>query len=76
MPMYNLLEYSSNYSDTTGSLWFCSKDVSANFNANFVSNNNFISFKYKSRLENTVEDRTNGILRFAEIIFGDYLKCY
>ena len=22
MPMYNLLEYSSNYSDTTGSLWF------------------------------------------------------
>ena len=22
MPMYNLLEYSSNYSETTGSLWF------------------------------------------------------
>ena len=40
MPVYNLLEYSSNYSVTTGSLWFCSKDESANFNANFVINNN------------------------------------
>ena len=26
MPMYNLTEYSSNYSATTGSLWFYSKD--------------------------------------------------
>ena len=26
MSMYNLIEYSSNYSETTGSLWFCSKD--------------------------------------------------
>ena len=25
MPVYNLLEYSSNYSDTTGSLWFIRK---------------------------------------------------
>ena len=25
MPMYNLIEYSSNYSETTGSLWFYSK---------------------------------------------------
>ena len=25
MPMYNLLEYSSNYYDTTGSLWFILK---------------------------------------------------
>ena len=24
--MFNLLEYSSTYSDTSGSLWFCSKD--------------------------------------------------
>ena len=26
MPMYNLIEYSSNYSERTGNLWFCSKD--------------------------------------------------
>ena len=25
IPMYSLLEYSSNYSETAGSLWFCSK---------------------------------------------------
>ena len=26
MPMYNLLEYSKNYSKTSGSLWNCYKD--------------------------------------------------
>ena len=31
MLMYNLIEYSSNYSDTTGILWFYSKDEAANF---------------------------------------------
>ena len=33
MPMYNLLEYSSNYSDTAGSLWFYSEDEATNFSA-------------------------------------------
>ena len=32
MPMHNLIEYSSNYSETTGSLWFYSKDEANNFN--------------------------------------------
>ena len=32
MPMYNLIEYSSNYSETTGSLWFYSKDEATSFN--------------------------------------------
>ena len=26
MPMYNLIEYSDNYSDTSGSLWSFKKD--------------------------------------------------
>ena len=30
MPLYNLIEYSSNYSETTGSLQFYSKDETAN----------------------------------------------
>ena len=34
MPMYNLIEYSDNYSKTSGSLWQYTKDVSA------VDNNN------------------------------------
>ena len=33
MPTYNLIEYSSNYSKTTESLLFYSKDESTNFEA-------------------------------------------
>ena len=29
--MYNSIEYSSNYSETTGSLWFYSKDEATSF---------------------------------------------
>ena len=36
MPLYNLLEYSSNYSNTTGSLWFYSKDEVINFDADIA----------------------------------------
>ena len=39
MPMYNLMEYSSNYSETTGSLRFCSKDEATNFNVDIAHNN-------------------------------------
>ena len=68
MPIYNLIEYISNYSDMTGSLWFNSKDEAANFNANAVSSNNFKSLKYKTRLiGNTGADKVNGILRSATI---------
>ena len=42
MPMYNLLEWSS---DGTGSLWgFFSKDEATNFSANVASNNTFNFF--------------------------------
>ena len=34
--MYNVIEYSSNYSETTGSLWFYPKDKATNFNANIA----------------------------------------
>ena len=37
MIMYNLLEYSSSYSDKTGSLWFHSKDEATNFNADIAN---------------------------------------
>ena len=29
MPIYNLIEYSGNYSKTSGSLWQCCKDIPA-----------------------------------------------
>ena len=68
LPIYNLIEYSSNYSKTTGSLWFYSKDEVNNFNNNIVNTNNFKSFKYKTKLfEDTVADGVNGILKDATI---------
>ena len=37
MPMYNLIEQNSNYSETTGSLWFYSKDEASNFNTDIAN---------------------------------------
>ena len=71
MPMYKLTEYSSNYSETTGSLWFYSKDEDTNFNADIADDNNFKSFNYKAKLlRNTVAqpaNPANGILKNATI---------
>ena len=50
MPMYNLIEYSSNYSETTGSIWFYSKDEATDFNINFENTDDFKSFNYKAKL--------------------------
>ena len=48
MSMYNLIEYSNNYSDISGSLWQFKRDeIIGNFN---FTNNNSSSFKYKSNL--------------------------
>ena len=33
MSLHNLIEYALNYSETTGSLWFYSKDEATNFHA-------------------------------------------
>ena len=46
IPMYNLIEYSDNYSDTSGSLWQFKRDEIEN-NAN-VSVADSSSFKYQS----------------------------
>ena len=37
MSMYNLIEYSSNYSATAESSWFNSKDEATNFNVDFAN---------------------------------------
>ena len=66
--MNNLIEYSSNCSETTGSSWFYSKEEAANFDADFADKNNFKSFKYKAKLlGNTGGDEANTILRNAAI---------
>ena len=68
MPIHNLVEYCSNYSDTTDSLCFFSKDEATNFNDNISNNNAFKSFEYKAKvLENIVADESNSILKNATI---------
>ena len=39
MPMYDLIEYSSNYSETKGNLLIYSKDEATDFNANIANTN-------------------------------------
>ena len=64
MSMYNLIEYTSNYSKTTGSLWCHLKDEETNFNADIQDTNNLKSFSFTAKLlQNTVEDEANGILK-------------
>ena len=54
MSMYNLIEYSDNYSKTSGSLSQCCKEISAvdNNNAivNFAENNLTDSFNFKVKM--------------------------
>ena len=79
MSMYNLIEYSSNYCETTRSLWFYSKDEATNVHTNIANDINFESFMYKAKwLENTKPDRANGILKFGTIaVLLKYLSnCY
>ena len=59
MSIYNLIEYSLNYSKTTRNLWFYSIGEAINFNAYIANDNNFKSFKYKAKLlGNTVAQPT------------------
>ena len=48
MAMYNLIEYSDNYSDTSGSLWQFKRDEIEENNNLTVDNSS--SFKYKSNI--------------------------
>ena len=49
MPIYNLIEYTDNYSDSSGSLWDFKRDEIVD-NANMTNDDNVPSFKYKANL--------------------------
>ena len=55
MPMYNLIESSDNYSDTSESLWQFKKDEIIN-NANVTNDNNAPSSKYKASIIGDTEN--------------------
>ena len=54
MPMYNLIEYSDNYSDTSGSLWDSKRDETVD-NAEVTHDDNAPSFKYEASLIGNTE---------------------
>ena len=55
MPMYSLIEYSENYSDTSGSLWGFRRDEIVD-NANVTNDDNSPSFKYKASIIGNTEN--------------------
>ena len=69
--MYNLIEYSDNYSDTSGSLWQFKRDKDpANNNANLTIDNSQ-SFKYKPALlgkSTNAVNNTNSSVKDAKIL--------
>ena len=64
MPMYNLIEYSNNYSDTSGSLWQFRRDAE---NPGNVSAANSTSFKYKSSFFKPLLAADSGVFKNVKI---------
>ena len=62
MPMNNLIEYSDNYSDTSGSLWGFKRDEIVN-NVEVTNDDTAPSFKYKASIVGNTGDngKKNGI---------------
>ena len=59
MPMYNLIEYSDNYSKTSGSLWQYCKEMPAINNGaivNFNEVNATDSFSFKTKITGQTND--------------------
>ena len=76
IPMYNLIEYSNNYSKTSGSLWQYYKDEP---NDNLTDSKSF-----KSKVKITGSTTADGNTKYVKIIvplkylsnFRELLKCY
>ena len=77
MPMYNMIECSDSYLDTSGSLWQFKRDEVPNNNADLTIDNSQ-SFKYKAALVGKTADAVNNKSSFvinAKIVvpcFGDH----
>ena len=67
MSMYSIIEYSSNYSETTRSLWFYSKDEATDFNNNIANTDDFKSLKYKTKLLGNTQPNPNKANRILKI---------
>ena len=65
MPLYNLIEYSDNYSDTSGNLWDFKRDE-IKTNVNVTNDDNAPSFKYKASIIGNTEN--NGTKNGVKIV--------
>ena len=76
MPMSNLIEYSDNYSKTSGSLWQYCKDIPAVYNnnaiVNFINNNLTDSFNFKVKMTGQTGD--NGAKNVEMMVPLKYLS--
>ena len=69
IPMYNLIEYSDNYSDTSGRLWQFKRDEQNmnNVNPADVTTDGSSSFKYKSSFFRSLTAADNGAFKNLKI---------
>ena len=78
MPMYNLIEYSDNYSKSSGSLWQYCKDIPAVNNdgdiVNFNRANATDSFNFKTKITGQINN--NGVINVEIIIPLKYLSIF
>ena len=76
MPMYNLIEYSDNYSKTSGSLWqYCKEIPAVNNNdeiVDFNGANATDSFNFKTKITGQIDD--DGIINIEIMVPLKYLS--
>ena len=76
MPMYNLIEYSDNYSKTSGSLWQYCKEIPAIDDdgaiVDFNGANATDSFNFKTKI--TGQTNNNGIINIEIMVPLKYLS--
>ena len=76
MPMYNLIEYTNNYSKTSGSLWqYCKEIPAINNNGDIVDFNGANateSFNFKTKITGQTND--NGIINIEIMVPLKYLS--
>ena len=68
MPMYNLIEYSDNYQDSSATLYQYKRDEPPDDIANNLTQNNSTSFDYKIKLLGNPEVANNVAKRNVKIV--------
>ena len=72
IPMYNLIEYSDNYSKTSGSLWQYYRDeavlIDAGIIVDFTGNDTSVSFNFKEKITGqTGNDGTKDVKKMVPL---------